>query len=306
MTNWSQVTGWFAIVTGTLIFSTGSIIIRNIDIPPLAIAFWTQVVSTAVLIAWKWPLLKQYPVLLQDRNLLYRFLALGVLVAIDRLAFTTAVWMAPVAKVLVVAYLFPIHTMLLASRVLNEPITARMMMAGLTALIGIVVLVFPELGPTTVGELPGLILAGVVSLAVAANRILLKGVDPSIPTGFILLAESVVATLTLAPFAIMATPPLVSFQTIALILVSGAFHGVIAHAVVMSALRILPAGPAAIVSYVEPVAATLLAWWLLSEVISPFTLVGGILILTGSLNAMLSQTNQILTAGRYNKIKETS
>lgn len=292
MKHWPQGIGWLAVVVGTLIFSTGSIIIRYIDLPPIAIAFWIQLVSTLILILWQWRTLRQYFRLWQDRSLVYRLLALGVLVAVDRLAFTTAVWLAPVAKVLVVAYLFPINTMLLAYYFLGERVSPRSMIAALTALSGIVILVFPELNPASTGDLPGLLLAGVVSLVVAINRVLLKGIDPGIPTRLILLAESILALMTLAPFVFLAGPVSVSNQAVMLILLSGILHGVVAHAIVMAALRVLPTGPAAVVSYIEPVAASLLAWWLLAEPISLYTLVGGAFILIGSLTAMLNQIGQ--------------
>jgi drug/metabolite transporter (DMT)-like permease len=292
MNRLSERAGWLAVVSGTLLFSTSGIVIRYIHLPPIAIVFLTQAVTASVLVIWQWRALRRiYPTLKRDQGSLYRLLALGVLRAVDQLAFTTAVWLAPVAKVLIVAYLFPINTMVLAHWFLDERTTARSVTAALIALAGIVVLVLPELGPASAGNLPGLLLAGVVSLAVAINRVLIKGVSPSIPTPAIMSVESLLGFLTVAPFA----APTVSFsfpsQVAVLIVFSGVAHGIVAHMLILTGLRVVPAGPAAVVGYLEPIAASLLAWWLLSEPLSQYIVAGGILTLVGSLVVVLSQAS---------------
>lgn len=286
----SEEVGWISIVSGTLIFSTGGIIIRYIDLPALTIAFWTQFVIMVILLIWQGRYISEiWAILLRHRPSFYRLLALGALRTIDRVAFTVAILIAPIAKVLVVTYLFPIYTMLLAYHFLDERITARSVGAALTALTGIFILVLPELGPASSGDLPGLVLGGIVGLAVATNRILIKGVDARISTPRMMLVESIVATMILAPIALMTAPLPDTNFAMGLIFLSGVLHGGIAHAIVLAGLRVVPAGPAATVGYLEPIVAALLAWWLLAEPISIYTFAGGLLILVGSLTTVLSQ-----------------
>lgn len=303
MKRWSQGAGWAAVATGTLLFSTGGILIRHIHLPPLAITFWSQLVTMLAVMAWQWRILRSPPFkLLQKRATLYQLLALGVVVAVDRAAFTAAIWLAPVAKVLVVAYLYPVYTMLLAHWFLNERMTARTALAALTALFGTVILVWPDLQPASASDLPGLLLAGVVSVAVAIGRVLLKSIDRSVPTPLIMLAESTLATIILAPVAVLTAPVPVPREAAALLLLSGVLYGVLAHAIVLAGLRVVAAGPAATIGYLEPVAASLLAWWLLSEPLSAYIVVGGTLTLAGSLAAMLIQLNAPAAAPiRYKK-----
>lgn len=291
MTRWSQGAGWLAVVAGVLIFSTDGIVIRQITLPPIAISFWVQAASAMILLLSQCRRLPcDVKILQKHPSSLRLLLVMGLLRAIDTLAFITAIFWAPIAKVIVVAYLFPIFTMLLAYRFLGERVAARSLVAALIALAGIVVLVLPELGPTAAGDLPGLILAGVVSLVVAIKRVLIKGVNPDIPTKLIVLTEVVLAAIFLAPFLLFLTSSgPVSSQNIIFIVLAGVLYGIVANAIILSGLRVVPAGPAAVVGYLEPVAASLLAWWLLSESISYYTFIGGMFVLVGSLATVLSQ-----------------
>lgn len=300
MKRWPQATSWLAVLTGILLFSTDSIVLRQITLPPVMISCGSHIVTSLVLAVWQWRRLPQYLPLLRDRGLIYRLLVLGVLRGTGVVAFVSAIFLAPVAKVVVISYLFPIYTMLLAYRFLGEPLTGRFIGAALTALIGIVVLVLPELGPASSGELPGLLLAGYVSISVAISRVVLKGIDSAIPSQFILLTEAVLAVVTLAPLAFLTPVGSVSVKAALLVALTGVLYGIIAHAVILVGLRIVPAGPAAVLGYIEPVSSSLLAWWLLAEPISLYTLSGGLLILTGSLMAVLSQMRRpVLTPISY-------
>jgi drug/metabolite transporter (DMT)-like permease len=278
-----------AIVIGVLVFSTDGIVFRQITLPPITIAFWTQAVAAIILAALQGRGVFQHSPLLKNRSARYRFLVLGTLRAMDTVAFITAVFLAPIAKVIVVAYLFPIYTMLLAYRFLGEQMTRRSIVAALTALAGIVILVWPELGPTSTGDLSGLLLAGFVSLSVAVKRVLLKGFDPAIPSRLILLIEASLGALVLAPFVLLGDrPEVISSQNIMFVVLAGVLYGVVAHTLMLTGLRVVPAGSAAVVGYLEPVLASLLAWWLLGESVSAYTFVGGMLVLAGSFTVMLS------------------
>ncbi len=279
-----------AIVAGVLVFSTDGIMFRQITLPPLTIAFWTQAIAAVILLTWQGRALHRYPRLLQNQSTLYRLLVLGILRAMDTVAFISAVFLAPIAKVIVVAYLFPIYTMLLAYRFLGERMTMGSIGAALTALLGIIVLVLPELGPASTGDLPGLLLAGFVSFSVAIKRVLLKSFDPVIPSRLILLVEASLGALILAPFFLFGDrPESISGQNIMFMVLAGVLYGVVAHTLMLTGLRVVPAGSAAVVGYLEPVSASLLAWWLLGESVSTYTFIGGMLVLAGSLTVMLNQ-----------------
>lgn len=286
--------GWLTIVVGILVFSTDGIMFRQITLSPLTIAFWTQAIAAALLLVWQGRVLRQHLPLLQHQSAFYRLLVLGILRAMDTVAFISAVFMAPIAKVIVVAYLFPIYTMLLAYRFLGERMTPGSIGAALAALVGIIVLVLPELGPASAGDLPGLLLAGFVSLTVAIKRVLLKGFNLAIPSRLILLVEASLGTLILAPFFLLGErPEYVSNQNLIFLVLAGTLYGVVAHTLVLTGLRLVPAGSAAVVGYLEPVSASLLAWWLLGESVSIYTFVGGSLVLAGSFSVMLSQMRKV-------------
>ena len=104
------------------------------------------------------------------------------------------------------------------------------------------------------------------------------------------LVEASLATLILAPFVLLGDSlEIISGQNMMFIFLAGLLYGVVAHALMLTGLRVVPAGSAAVVGYLEPVSASLLAWWLLGESVSVYTLVGGTLVLAGSLAVMLSQ-----------------
>lgn len=289
MRQWSDGVGWLAVLTGVLMFSTDSIVLRQIALPPVVISCGSHTVTTIIFAVWQWRSLPHYLPHLQDRAVVYRLLVLGLLRATGAVAFVAAVFLAPIAKVVVISYLFPIYTMFLAYRFLGEPLTGRFVSAALVALVGIVVLVLPELGPTSSNEWPGLLLAGYVGISVAIGRVLLKDIPARTPNQFILLMEAVIAAVTLTPFALLTLEMPISGRAALLVAANGILYGVAARTIILIGLRRVPAGPAAVLGYVEPVSTSLLAWWLLAEPISSYTLIGGLLILGGSLMAVLSQ-----------------
>jgi drug/metabolite transporter (DMT)-like permease len=259
--------------------------IRYIDLAPILIAFWTELITTLVMIVWQWDdLRKSVGPLLNDRFSLYSLIAFGVLRAVDRVAFATAVVLAPIAKVLTLVYLFPIYTLVLAHWLLDERVTGKLVLAAFTALAGAIVMIVPDLGmsPASRNSTVGLLLAVLVSLTVSVRRIILKSVDDTVATPLVLLTGSAVATCTLAPIVPMIEVRNLTRQAVALLLVSGTLHGVIGQIVMLTGLRIVAASRAAVLGYLEPVAGALLSWWLLAEQPSWPTAIGGTLILAGS------------------------
>ncbi len=289
MRQWSPGAGWLAVLTGVLMFSTDSIVLRQIALPPIVISCGSHLVTALVLGAWQWQNLPRWLPYMQDRAVMIRLLVLGILRGSGTVAFVSAIFLAPVAKVAVISYLFPIYTMFLAYRFLGEPLTGRFVSAALVALVGVVVLVLPGLGPTSGAEWPGLLLAGYVGISVAIGRIVLKDIAAPIPNQFIMLMEAVIAAVTLVPFALLTLELPIPGRAALLVAANSVLYGIAARAIIMIGLRRVPAGPAAVLGYVEPVSTSLLAWWLLAEPISFYTLFGGLLILGGSLMAVLSQ-----------------
>ncbi|MCR4324354.1 MAG: DMT family transporter [Candidatus Curtissbacteria bacterium] len=178
----------------------------------------------------------------------------------------------------------PILTLFASSIFLKEKLTAKLILASLTALAGVVVIIGKPQAGSSSGHLLGNILLMLASITGVVHSIvakkLLKIYDGTTVTFYTLL----IGALTFVPFVVweFVTIPnwIASVNSIGL---AGLVYGIVlaslaAYWAWMEGLKRLPAGEASFFFYIDPITGAILAIILLGEKLTRELIVGGLLI----------------------------
>lgn len=255
------------------------LVVREIDLPAVALVMFRVGIASAGIAAFLllrpdgrgWNLLQHRPL---------RTVVQGVILAAHWALFFAAIQRAPLGTVVLIVYLAPLIIALVAPMVLGERLTRRVGLALVLALIGTALLVGPG---SEGGEAAGLVEALLAAVLLAALFINAKVLAPEYGGLRLALAQCAVATVVLLPFALGSDASWPSWSDLGWLLVLGLVQTALALALYFRALEHIPAIHAGVLSYLEPMSATLLGWLVLDEAIDAGTVVGGALVVIGGL-----------------------
>lgn len=206
---------------------------------------------------------------------------IGCCTAGGLLCFMAAFRLMPVAQVVLLAFCFPAITAILAHRFLGEQIRKAAVVALILSGAGAVLIAIPGAWNTQPGDWLGIALALASAFLGAVEVTLIKTIAKSISSETVSLYRFGTAAVLILPLALTSDWH-ASLRDAVLVAMLGVVHTALAGTVYVTGLRKAAAHKAVVLSYLEPLSATVLAWVFLSERPSPFTLLGGGLILAGS------------------------
>jgi drug/metabolite transporter (DMT)-like permease len=219
-------------------------------------------------------------------------------VALVQLLYFLAVSRLPIGVAMLLEYLSPVLVTLWVRFVRRVRLPRSVWLGIGLAVTGLVLVarVWQGLSLDAVG-----VLAGLATAASSATYFLLgeRGVATSDPVGVTTwgLAIGAVAVLAIDPpwtipgrlLAVRTRFGPVHTPLWALLLAIAVIATVIAYLAGMAALRHLPSSVVSVLSLVEPVVATALAWAVLGQSLSPVQVVGGVVLLTGAVVVQMTR-----------------
>jgi len=176
----------------------------------------------------------------------------------------------------------PLIVVLLARAVLNTPLTGRVIIAALAGLTGVALLL---LGPNS-GELDGIGVAAALggALSMAIGVVLTRRWKPPVSALTFTAWQLIAGGILLLPVALIIEPPLpnLSVINIAGFLWLGLFGAALSYFLWFRAIERL--GPVAVTNFtfLSPLSAVLLGWFILGEMLTPLQIFG-VLIVLGSI-----------------------
>ena len=180
-------------------------------------------------------------------------------------------------------YLAPVFIVLLSPFVLKEKLTLQKCIGIFLALLGMV-FVSGIFGGSERANIIGIIL-GVCAAALYASVVFLnkkiKNISAYNKTAF-QFGISLIVTLPYSLLTEKLDASMFGLRSIIFILILGIIHTGVTYVLYFSALGDVKAHTAAILSYTDPVLALVFAALILKEVLSPWELVGAILVLGGA------------------------
>ena len=280
--------GSLMVVIAASMWGSFGLFVRALDYTPETILFYRflfgligSLIYTAVRgdKAWVKPVLTHWK---------WMFLPAS-LTGLSWLAYTYSLGLTSVSNAAFLIYTAPVFTVIFAPLVLKERVELRTFAALLISITGTVAIMgysnLSGMGSNLWGDLIALcggLIYGFVPLA-------LKRVPPvllGIPSNILM---SLYITIALAPFALMAGNR-IELKGLLLLMVLGFLHQTLAVTLMHLGLREIKAQYASILTYAEPLAATLMAALFLYEGITWGSLLGGALIITGGLIIVLRRT----------------
>ena len=257
-------------VTAAIVFSTGGLLVRQVDLPAWDVSFWRaalMLVTILPLLLWR-----RREVWIDMRNAGGALFASAASIAGSMIAFILALGLAPVANVLIVFGATPFITALVARFVLGEPLHRHTIVAMAAATVGLALSVA---GSLAAGALAGMAVSFIVVLCMSANYVVVRrhrhvGMAPS------LALAGVIAAVISAPFA---NPATINTEHLPWLLALGPGQLAGGLLLYMAALKRIPAGRAALLGLLELVLGPIWVWLVDGELPGPLTLLGGAIVI---------------------------
>jgi drug/metabolite transporter (DMT)-like permease len=268
---------YLKIVAAMLIWSTWGMMVRWLGLPPVIVLFYTSAVASITV-----------PVVLKLRGELDLdgispawplFTALALSSIANNITYFYALGHTTVSNAVFTHYTAPVFVAILAPLLIAERLQKVTLYSLPLAIAGMALIVAASGGLALGGRHTAGILAGTASGVAYALLIIF-----SRKLSRMLLHHKAVFVILWITAAVTAPAALtmeysLTTRTAALLLVTGVVHSTIAPLLYYSALRHVMAQHAAILGYIEPLAAVPLAFLFLAEQPSSIAALGGILII---------------------------
>ena len=255
-----------------------SVIVAGLDLRGDALVFWRCALAALTLACIMLVVGRREALLLRRRRL--EVLGLGLLLALHWVLFFETIKRASVAVAILLVYTAPIFLAVLAPLLLPE----RRSRVGLVAL-GISV---PGIALIALGGEDGSHASGVAvatglgaALSFAALIIWTKSVLRDVSPITVAFWDYLIVTGALAPLLLFGGRALPTASEWPVVLVLGVFLTAVLGVLYVRSLRDVTAQAAGLLSYLEPVSASLLAWAILGEPVGWEVALGGLAVLLG-------------------------
>jgi drug/metabolite transporter (DMT)-like permease len=276
---------YLKIIFAMLIWSTWGPMIRWMALPPVVVLFYTSLIAgffvPAVL-----RVRGDFPDAIFSLKSWHLFAGLSLASIMNNLTYFYSLGHTTVSNAVFTHYTAPVFVAAIAPFLISERLQRVTLISLPIAVLGMIMIVAAggkfslnsaQSAGIVAGTLSGLAYAFVIIFSRRLSQLILHHKA-------IIVNLWITAAIT-APAALTADYQ-VSFRAGALLLVSGLLHSNLAPLLYFSALRKVMAQHAAILGYMEPLAAIPLAFLILSETPTLTTLFGGILILVSGYMVM--------------------
>jgi drug/metabolite transporter (DMT)-like permease len=273
----------FGLVLGVCAVSTASTFIRlaQADVTSLALAAWRLIFASLMLAPFALATQRKAWRAL-DRQDWWLMVISGTVLAVHFYTWISSLAMTSVAASVALVSTNPLFVGLLSYLVLREPLSRRMVVGMVVAVLGSALIGIEDAGGGT-HQVWGDLLALSGAVAVAIYMLIGRRLRARLSLlGYIFPVYGTAAVVLMAT-ALIAGVPLTGYPASAWIwlLLVALIPQVIGHSSFNWALGHLPTTYVALAALAEPIGSTLLAWLVLEETPTWITIAGGVLILAG-------------------------
>ncbi|WP_157406199.1 DMT family transporter [Neobacillus drentensis] len=274
--------GKMRLIMTMLIFGSIGVFVKKIDLSSSEIAFLRGVIGSLFLLIVSF-LVKQKPSYqaLKDNALL--LLLSGAAIGLNWICLFEAYRFTSISNATISYYFAPIFVMILAPWVLKEKLTSVKVFCIITAMIGLFLIVNPGSGSTDSSQnhIAG-ILYGLVAAALYASVILMNKFIKNLSGFETTLVQLMAAALVLLPYILWQGNlhfTGLNSTSIIFILILGIVHTGLAYFLYFTSIRELKGQTIAVLSYIDPISAVIIAALFLHEGMTWIQMIGGILVL---------------------------
>jgi drug/metabolite transporter (DMT)-like permease len=270
--------GWVALLVGTGIIAWSGVLVRFLDVGPLAGAAWRMGLAVPALAVWARLVSGRRMNLTQPAAFAFPLILAGLAFAADVGFFHIALTGTKVANASFIGNMAPILTVVGGALFFTEHPPPRVWFALALALFGSWVMAGMA-APLKLGF--GDIFALCASIAYAAYLLVIKRVRAGLDGPTATLWSAAVSTIVLAIAAVARGEVLLPHSALGWTIV--VLLGVVSHAMGQGltsvAIGRVPVGLVALVLLAQPPVSALLAWRVIGETMTPLQMAGGAVIL---------------------------
>lgn len=279
--------GFLLVAIAAVLWGTSSIAAKTLmltaDVSPLGVGFWRLVLAVPPLLVLGVARLGPVGLLRVPGPMVWRVVLLGVAMACYQVFFYAAVVHAGVTVTSLVALCgAPPVVAVLSAITLREAPTVRTLVALALAVAGTGLLIGVPEGAAGDEVLLGALLATGAAVSYATVAVIGRSIGEAVhPTSTIVIGFGIGA-LCLLPFATGAGLwPTDTALGLPLIGYLGIIATGLAYGLFFTGMRTTPATAASVITLIEPLTATVLAWMIFDERLGPLGFAGGALLVTG-------------------------
>ena len=285
------MTDYLKIIVAMLIWSTWGIMIRWLGLPPVVVLFYTSLFASFIVPA----VLKfrgDFPNEVFSLKSWRLFAALASASIINNITYFYSLGHTTVSNAVFTHYTAPVIVAALAPLLIAERLQRVTLISLPVAALGMAIIVFSSGGLNLNSvHLPGILAGAASGVAYAFVIIFSRQLSKQLLHQKAIIVLLWVTVMATAPAALAADYSL-NLRTITLLFITGIMHSTTAPLMYFIALRRVLAQHAAILGYIEPLAAIPLAFMFLSERPSLVALFGGILIILSGYLVVHSRISQ--------------
>lgn len=287
----------FKIITAMLIFGSIGIFVKGIHLTSSEIAFLRGIIGSIFLIFASFFLKQRLSVKAIQKNLVFLILSGGA-IGVNWIFLFESYRYTTISNATLSYYFAPIFVMILAPFVLKEKLTPVKVGCIISAMIGLFLVV--NTGNPAAGEAynhPVGILYGLLAAVLYASVILMNKFIKNL-TGFeTTLVQLMVSAIVLLPYVMVRDQMDFSglnSKSVILILILGIIHTGVAYFFYFASLKELKGQAIAVLSYIDPISAVIMAAIFLGESMGVVQIFGGMLILGSALlSEILDSKDQV-------------
>lgn len=296
--------GKIKIITAMLIFGSIGAFVKGINLSSSEIAFLRGVIGSLFLL-FASILIKQkfsFKSIKENSKLL---ILSGAAVGLNWILLFQAYKYTTVSNATLSYYFAPIFVIISAPFVLKEKLTTLKVSCILVAMTGLFLILNSggQSGGGSYNHIVG-ILYGLSAAVFYASVILMNKFIKDLSGFETTVVQLIAATLVLSPYVFFKgdmTLSALGWDSIIFILILGIVHTGIAYFLYFTSLKELKGQTIAILSYIDPISAVIIAVIFLSESMTIIQMLGGVLILSSTfLSERLEQTSKEFPEGELN------
>ena len=283
--------GYWKIIAATILFSVNPVLFKTISLGAIEILWTVNFVAFLVLVTANVVQRRTKELLTLARSAGI-VAGLAIVFTLNNLLFISAIKVTTIANAVLTHYLAPVFVVLFGMFLIKEKTNRRSVSALVLSLSGLAVILWPNEMSFTNQHFLGLTLGTLSAVFFALEIIFKKMLVRHHRADAVVAMYLMISVLLLAPAISFSRIPSVDSLSLVLLLSSGIVISGLGITLFTSALRVVKAQHAAIISYLEPLGAIVLGIGVIGELPTFATLFGGALILLGTYFVVAAPSDQ--------------
>ncbi len=273
--------GYWKIITATILFSVNPVLFKTISLGAIEILWTVNLVACLVLVTAN-VVQRRTKELLNLARSAGIVAGLAIVFTLNNVLFISAIKVTTIANAVLTHYLAPVFVVPFGMFLIKEKTNRRSVSALVLSLCGLAAILWPNEMSFTNQHFLGLTLGTLSAVFFALEIIFKKMLVRHHRADAVVAMYLMISVLLLAPAISFSRIPSADSVSLVLLLSSGMVISGLGITLFTSALRVVKAQHAGIISYLEPLGAIVLGIAVIGELPTFATLFGGALILLGT------------------------